>query len=98
MIVFAIITIQMTTRSSHHRSSARKGVLGNFSKVTGKHLCQGLFYNKVAGPEPATLLKIRLWHRCFPMNFAKFLRAPSLQNTSVRLLLTHTQATPWLKV
>ena len=23
---------------------------------------------------PATLLKKRLWHRCFPMNFAKFLR------------------------
>ena len=76
MIVFAIITIQMTTRSSHQRSSARKGVLGNFSKFTGKHLRQGLFYNKAAGPEPATLLKIRLWHRCFPMNFAKFLRAP----------------------
>ena len=26
---------------------------------------------------PATLLKKRLWHRCFPVNFAKFLRAPS---------------------
>ena len=25
---------------------------------------------------PATLLKKRLWHRCFPMNFAKFLRTP----------------------
>ena len=25
---------------------------------------------------PATLLKRRLWHRCFPRNFAKFLRAP----------------------
>ena len=24
--------------------------------------------------QPATLLKKRLWHRCFPMNFAKFLR------------------------
>ena len=21
---------------------------------------------------PATLLKMRLWHRCFPVNFAKF--------------------------
>ena len=31
--------------------------------------------------------KKRLWHRCFPMNFAKFLRAPFLQNTSRRLLL-----------
>ena len=26
---------------------------------------------------PATLLKKRLWHRCFPRNFAKFLRTPS---------------------
>ena len=75
MMVFAI-TIQMTTRSSHQRCSARKGVLRNFSKFTGKHLCQVLFYNKVAGPEPATLLKMRLWHRCFPINFAKFLRTP----------------------
>ena len=32
-------------------------------------------------------LKKRLWHRCFPVTFAKFLRIPFLQNTSVRLLL-----------
>ena len=25
---------------------------------------------------PATLLKKRHWHRCFPANFAKFLRTP----------------------
>ena len=35
----------------------------------------------------ATLLKKRLWHRCFPVNFAKFLRAPFSQNTYGRLLL-----------
>ena len=29
-----------------------------------------------AGLRPATLLKKRLWHRCFPVNFAKFLRTP----------------------
>ena len=72
MIVFAI-TIQMATRSSHQRCSVRKGVLRNFAKFTGKQLCQVFFYNKVAGPEPATLLKKRLWHRRFPMTFAKFL-------------------------
>ena len=27
---------------------------------------------------PATLLKKRLWHRCFSVNFAKFLRTPFL--------------------
>ena len=31
---------------------------------------------------PATLLKKRLWHSCFPVNFTKFLRTPFLQNTS----------------
>ena len=35
----------------------------------------------------ATLLKKRLWHRCFSVNFAKFLRTLFLQNTSGRLLL-----------
>ena len=48
----------------------------NFTKFTGKHLCQSLFFNKVAGLRPATLLKKRLWHRCFPVNFVKFLRTP----------------------
>ena len=33
------------------------------------------------------ILKKRLWHRCFPMNFAKSLRTPFLQNASRRLLL-----------
>ena len=33
-----------------------------------------LFFNKVARLRPATLLKKSLWHRCFSVNFAKFLR------------------------
>ena len=41
-----------------------------------------------AGLRPATLLKRRLWHRCFPVNFMKFLRTPFLQNTYGRLLLS----------
>ena len=28
---------------------ATRGVLRNFAKLTGKHLCQTLFFNKVAG-------------------------------------------------
>ena len=77
-------------RSSHHRCSVRKGVLRNFAKFTGKHLWQSLFFNKVAGLRPATLLKKRFWHRCFPVNFAKFRRASFLQNTSGQLLLSIT--------
>ena len=44
-------------------------------------------FNKVTGLRPATLLKKRRWHRCFPVNFAKFLRTFFLQTTSGRLLL-----------
>ena len=63
-------------RSSFPEVFYRKGVLRNFSKLTGKHLFQSLFFNKVAGVRPETLLKKRLWHRCFPVNLAKFLRTP----------------------
>ena len=85
-------------RNSHRRCSIKKGVLRNFTKFTGKHLCQSPFYNKVAGLrplakrkkllfakvnacdnffgpaslKPAILLKKRLWHSCFPVNFANF--------------------------
>ena len=31
-------------------------------------------FNKDAGLSPTTLLKKRLWHRCFPVNFAILLR------------------------
>ena len=59
------------------RSSVRKGVLRNFEKFTGKHLCQSFFFNKVAG----------LRHRCFPVNFRKFLRTHFLTEQLWWLLL-----------
>ena len=65
----------------------KKGVLRNFAIFIGKHLCQSLFLNKIGSLRPETLLKKRLWHRCFLLNFEKFLRTPFLQNTSGWLLL-----------
>ena len=59
----------------------KKGLLKNFAKFTGKHLCQNLFFNKVADLRPATLFKKRFWHRCFPVNFAKFLRNTNFYRT-----------------
>ena len=87
-------------RSSYRRYFVKKSVLRNFAKLTEKHLCQGLFFNKVAdlygeiyvfSPNAekcrsVNLLKKSLWYRCFPVNFAKFLRTLFLQNTSGRLL------------
>ena len=36
-------------RSSQRRCFVRKGVLRDFTKFTEKHLCQSLFFDKVAG-------------------------------------------------
>ena len=58
------------------RCSVIKSVLKNFTKFTGKHLCQCLFFNKVTVLRPATLFKKKLWHGCFPVNFVKLWRAP----------------------
>ena len=37
--------------SSRPEVFCKKGVLRNVTEFIGKHLCQSLFYNKVAGPE-----------------------------------------------
>ena len=36
-------------RSSRPEVFCKKGILRNFARFTGKHLCQSLFFNKVAG-------------------------------------------------
>ena len=44
-------------RSNHRTGSMKKGVLKNFIKLTRKHLCQSLLFNKVTDLRPTTLLK-----------------------------------------
>ena len=53
------------------KKRSSRGVLGNFEKFTGKHLCQSSFFKKVDGLRFATLLKKRLWHEYFPVYFCK---------------------------
>ena len=64
-------------RSNHRSFSAPR----NFAQFTGKNLCQNLFFNKVLGLRPATLLKKRLWHTSCPVNFAKFLKTVLQSNS-----------------
>ena len=66
----------------------KKGVLRNFAKFTGKPLHQSLYFNKNAGLRLAILLKKELWHRCFPVNFATFLRTPIFKEHFWWLLLS----------
>ena len=80
--------ITLLYRSSRPEVFCKKCVLENSAKFTELHLCQSLFFNKVAGLRPAALLKKRLWDRCFPVNFVKFLRTPFYIEHLWWLLLT----------
>ena len=64
----------------------KEGVLSNFEKFTGKHLCQSFFLNKVAG---FSLWKERFWHKRFHVNFVKFLRTSFLHRTPLRDSFCH---------
>ena len=45
-------------RSTRLEVFCRKGVLRNFAKFTGKHLCQNLVFNKVADLKKESLAQV----------------------------------------
>ena len=49
--------IQLKTRTNQQWCFIKKGVIKTFAKFTGKHLCQSLFFDKVARLKPENLLK-----------------------------------------
>ena len=49
----------------------KKGVLRNFAKFTGKHLCQSLFFNKACN-----FIKKEALAQAFSCELCKFLRTP----------------------
>ena len=67
-------------RSSHQKCSVEKVFL-EISQNSQENSCVRVLFMP-------TLFKKRLWHRCFPVNFAKYLRTPFLQNTSRRQRLS----------
>ena len=71
-----LYTIPMV--SSRHRRCFIKNL---FLKLYKIHVGFSL------GLRPATTLKKILWHRCFPVNIARFLRTPFFQHISGLLLL-----------
>ena len=59
------------------QSCSVKNVFLEISQNSQESTCARVsFFNKVAGLKTATLLKQILWHRCVPVNFAKFLGTP----------------------
>ena len=58
------------------RCSVKKMFL-KISQNFQENICARVsFLIKLRGLRAATLLKKKLWHKCFPMNFAKYLRTP----------------------
>ena len=72
--------ISNLSRSSNLGCSIRKGVFKKFEKFTGKPLCQRLFGDCArVSKETVAQSPKRLWHRRFPVNFVKFLKASSTE-------------------
>ena len=67
---------------------------------THRKTCLNLDFLKVAVWEAATLLKKRIHHKYFLWILWNFLRAPTLKNTSWRLLLSLSLETPnyWISL
>ena len=62
--VSRMILLMNVDRSNRPEVFCKKGILRNLAKLTGKHLYQS----------HSNFIKKRLWCRCFPVNFVKFLR------------------------
>ena len=80
--VFQVRTMSKDAEAVVQGCSVKKlflEILQSFAKFFGKDLYESLFFNKVAGLRSTTLFKKKLWHRCFPANFLKFLRTPFLK-------------------
>ena len=77
-----------TAEAVARRCSVKK-VFIEISQNSRENTCSRVsFLIKLPAWGPATLLlKKRLWHKCFPLNFAKFLRTPFLTEHLRRLLL-----------
>ena len=62
-------------RSSHPEVFCKKGVPRNFAKFTRKYLYQSIFYERCR-LEACNFIKKQIRHKCFSVDFAKFLRTP----------------------
>ena len=72
---------------SNHRWCSVKKVFLEISQNLQKNTCD-FKETEASCLRPATLFKKGLWHRCFPVNFVKFLKTPFLTEHLWWLLLS----------
>ena len=75
---------QIKSGNPKRKSKMQLYTIKNFARFTGKHLCQNLFLNKVAG---CTLLKKEPLAQVFSYEFCKISKSTFLQSMSGRLFL-----------
>ena len=75
----------------------RKGILRNFAKFTGKHLCQNLFFNKVASLR-LSLIKKETLAQVFPAGVVKLVRTPFYMEQLWWMLLLRPCQTSMMKL
>ena len=81
-------------RSSRPELFCKKGVFRNFAKLTGKHLCQSLFFNEVVDQacnfiKKETLAQMFSCEFCEISNNTVFYRAPPVAASVVRRNTKH---------
>ena len=87
--------IGLMFRSTLPELLCEKDVLRNFAKFTGKHLCWGLFFNKLANLRPNTLVQVFSYQFCeiskhiFQLLLYVFDSAISLESISSQKTLSH---------
>ena len=69
----------------------KEGVLRNFAKFTGRHLCQGLFFNKVR-PKTCSFIKKETLTQLFSREFCQISKkaffTEHLRTTASRSIIT----------
>ena len=73
---FIIIYLQYIIAEAVAQRCFLKKVFLEISQNSQENTCARVSFLIKLQAAPATLLKKRLWHRCFPVSSAKFLRTP----------------------
>ena len=83
-------------RSTQRRCSVEKGVLKKFTKLTGKHQCQSLSFNKVTG-QACNFIKKRTLTQVFSFEFCESSKNTFLKEHSGRLLPYYQKSVKYLR-
>ena len=86
------LDVNIQSRSSGPEVFCKKGVFRNFIKFTGKHLCQNLFFNKIAGLKASNIIYKKTLTHVFSCEFCEiskntFLHRTPLVAASANLLM-----------